>query len=476
MKKNIMRREICLAAFLLSSLLQSTQAVDWYVATNGAGLGTNGWADATNNLQGAINAATNGVTVWVSNGLYNTGGVTNYPASGCILTSRVAIWKAITVRSKDNNPTNTIIMGAWHPGSTNGPTAVRCVYMAANAKLIGFTLTNGATAINNNTLYGSTHYDICGGGVVCPINNTTPVISNCIIIANLAYGRSYGGGGAYYGAFYNCTISGCRSSTNGPNQPDSASCGGGAYASVMFNSTLSGNYADGGGGIYAGTLSNCTIIANSSGAWGGGGAEGGTLMYNCRLIQNYTPQYGGGAQYCTLYNCLVISNTASMVAAGVYECTAYNCLLTGNSAPTGGGAGWTSACKLYNCTVAGNSSSGRGGGVNGVVLSNCVVYFNTSSGTVDSNWYGGTVAYSCTASNAPGTGNTGANPLLLDASRGNYRLAAGSPCINTGTNFPWMTNGSVTSVDLDGRRRVRYGTVDMGAYEHIRAGTIYGVR
>jgi hypothetical protein len=35
-----------------------------------------------------------------------------------------------------------------------------------------------------------------------------------------------------------------------------------------------------------------------------------------------------------------------------------------------------------------------------------------------------------------------------------------------------MTN----SVDLDGRVRIRYGRVDMGAYERIAGGIVYGVR
>ena len=52
---------------------------------------------------------------------------------------------------------------------------------------------------------------------------------------------------------------------------------------------------------------------------------------------------------------------------------------------------------------------------------------------------------------------------------GNYRLSANSPCVNTGTNQFWMTD----SCDLDGRTRICYGTVDMGAYERIYDGTIY---
>ena len=58
-----------MCAILLAGLLQPAAAADWYVATNGTGPGTNGWANATNNLQGAINASTPGDTVWVSNGV-----------------------------------------------------------------------------------------------------------------------------------------------------------------------------------------------------------------------------------------------------------------------------------------------------------------------------------------------------------------------------------------------------------------------
>jgi hypothetical protein len=85
----------------------------------------------------------------------------------------------------------------------------------------------------------------------------------------------------------------------------------------------------------------------------------------------------------------------------------------------------------------------------------------------------GALQYSCIGTN-PGGYFTGAgikvaNPQFKDFAGGSYRLAANSPCINTGSNENWMTN----SFDFDGRPRIRYGTVDMGCYEHISSGTIF---
>ena len=64
-----------------------------------------------------------------------------------------------------------------------------------------------------------------------------------------------------------------------------------------------------------------------------------------------------------------------------------------------------------------------------------------------------------------GTGNI-TNAPMYNAST--YRLSEGSPCINRGANQDWMTN----AVDLDGRTRIRYVIVDMGAYERIHSGAI----
>jgi len=53
--------------------------------------------------------------------------------------------------------------------------------------------------------------------------------------------------------------------------------------------------------------------------------------------------------------------------------------------------------------------------------------------------------------------------MFVNTNAGNYRLLAGSPCINAGHNTLAPTN---TLVDLDGNIRIWDITVDMGAYEY----------
>ncbi len=451
--------------FLLLGFLSAAPAVDWYVATNGTGLGINGWADATNSLQGAINnpSVTNGVTIWVSNGVYDAGGITNYP-TGSILTNRLAIWKSIMVRSKDNDPVNTVIKGNWDP-ATNGPSSVRCVYMTNNSTLIGFTITNGATSTSGS-------YNIAGGGIYCP-GTTTPAISNCIITGNAARGAyltDYGGGGVWYGTLYNCRLIGNRATS--VESPPYAS-GGGATYSILSNCTVIGNTsARNGGGLSLCTLYSCAVSSNSCKYFGGGVYV--STVKNCVINGNYATQEGGGG----LFNCALVVNSkiinnSSPFAGGAYAGSLYNCLLAYNSANDDGGG--TQASVLYNCTVVSNRLLyGRGGGVNGGSMSNCIVYYNSCSTANQSNWYGGTFVFSCTAPTTTTwtAGDITSDPMFINKNGGDFHLSPNSPCVNAGTNGSWIT---AYPHDLDGRARVKYGTVDMGAYEHIRAGFIYTV-
>ncbi len=472
--------KIFFTSVLLIGSLQAARAVEWYVATNGTGQGTGGWADATNNFQGAINASIINDTIWVSNGVYDTGGT----AVGA-LTNRIVINKSITVRSKDNDPANTIIKGAWNsPSTTNGAAAIRCVYMASNSWLIGFTLTNGATL----TVGSSTRF---GGGIFCTGSNQA--ISNCLINGNSAF---YGGG-CYSGTLYNCIFNGNTVFGGSGEYP----VGAGAYGNYLYNCTVVGNVGGvntSGSGVTLGVLSNCAVIGNM----GNGAGVSGSIAYNCSIISNATGGASGGTLYncvlsynggggasggTTLYNSILTRNTRpGSDGGGANGCILYNCLLAGNTASwLGGGA---KSCVLYNCTVIGNYTSGDncGGGLYGGTSVNCIVYFNGEHGGA-SNWWGSVVFLnSCTAPTGTvwSAGDITSDPKFIDKGlgfgtnniAGNYRLTALSPCINAGTNFAWMTDGSVTSGDLDGRQRLRYWAVDMGAYENIRAGTIYGFR
>ncbi|NCC52951.1 MAG: choice-of-anchor D domain-containing protein, partial [Spartobacteria bacterium] len=231
------------------------------------------WATAKQTIQAAVDIAVAGKTVWVTNGLYNTGGALT---PGYALTNRVCVTKAITVRSV-NGPDVTSIVGAGPVGAS----AVRGVFMTNGATLAGFTVTNGFT-LNS----GSTANERMGGGVFVSGSST---VSNCVLTGCSGY---RGGGGAYLltGAkLNNCIVSG--------------------------NASLGGMPTEGGGGVYnvGGELNNCLLTTNTAGSATGGGVynQNGTLN-NCTLYGN-VGTIGGGVYNSggTLNNCIAWANIKS---------------------------------------------------------------------------------------------------------------------------------------------------------------------
>jgi len=130
---------------------------------------------------------------------------------------------------------------------------------------------------------------------------------------------------------------------------------------------------------------------------------------------------------------------------------------------------------MESCTIVSNYAGVSGGGLYIKDVgsgTNNIVYFNTAPVAANfTNTAGNTgLHYSCVIPAVDGARNITNDPSLVSLDGGNYRLNANSPCVNAGLNQSWMTN----TVDLDRRQRIRYGTVDMGAYEVIFGGTIYG--
>lgn len=233
------------------------------------------WSTAATNIQDAIDAASPNDLILVTNGIYDAGGRL---ISGVPTTNRVAVTQALTLQSI-NGPAVTVIRGYQVPGTTNGAAAVRCVYLTNGAGLIGFTVTNGATSATTGE----------GGGIwfQTAVDNTSSVLSNCVVAGNAA---GYGGGGVYGGGtLINCTISNNWAHLYG----------GGAYGAVLVGCWLQGNFPGAsiqgfltncvlagniGLASYADKLVNCTIVGNS-----GGGVGNSLLVANCIVYYNGPP-------------------------------------------------------------------------------------------------------------------------------------------------------------------------------------------
>ncbi|HBA85349.1 MAG TPA: hypothetical protein DCZ95_14780 [Verrucomicrobia bacterium] len=292
----------------------SAFSADFFVSTNGANSPpyTN-WTMAARVIQDAIDLTRAGDTVWVNDGIYETGGQV---VNG--LPNRLAITNPITVRSV-NGPSNTIVRGAGPRGNS----AVRCVYLHFDATLSGFTLTNGHTTVTN--LWSG----YAAGGIYAGVRS---VISNCIVTGCQA---DYAGG-VYNGIMIDCTIAGNLASN----------MGGGVYNGVLTNCVIEGNRAESwGGGAYNVSLSQCQVLNNQG--YSGGGLHSGSAQ-NCVFDGNTATYQGGGANNARLLNCTLVSNTADY-GGGAYQGSATNSILYYNSAGLGG-ADYEGALLSYCCT------------------------------------------------------------------------------------------------------------------------------
>lgn len=449
------------------------------------------WAQAAVEIQAAVDAAEAGDVIWVTNGVYESGGIVVFG----LTSNRVAVTKPLTLQSV-NGPLATIIRGQQLPWGEE----VRCAYLTNGVVLAGFTLTNGSASA-----WGLGDADESGGGVWCEAGGV--VLSNCIVAGNQAYAR---GGGVYRGILYGCSISN-----------NTARNGGGVYGATNYNTRIHGNHASdfGGGaedselhgcviadnsavgiagGISRSAATNCVITGNHDGAgWlstvvgctitnnyanGGTGGIDGSTAVGC-LIANNDGGFAGGAAISSLTRCVLTGNIARGGPGGAGYCRVTNCLVNLNTGSGGGGTansivvnsalflnsadygGGSLGDTLFNCTVTGNVAREQGGGGYVSTFYNCIVYYNESPNGPNyafDDYFGGSLNHSCTTPlPGSGTNNFTADPQLASPTH----LSPTSPCRGAGSA------ALTTGFDLDGD--VWLNPPSVGCDE-VRTGTAIG--
>jgi len=219
---------------------------------------------------------------------------------------------------------------------------------------------------------------------------------------------------------------------NANGNPDSLwNRGGGLFVNVarvgVSHSVISGNSAAmRGGGLYITdpashvTFSHCRVTDNATSS-GSNNHGGGAYIYGSTVLLQHT---------------LIARNSAGGEGGGLY--------VFGQS-----------AVNLTQCTLVENSAgevrTGAMGCGNGAeVTLNSSIVWNSGGIPAPDTCH---VAYSAIEAGYPGEGNIAAAPLFVNAAVGDYRLGAGSPCINTAD--------PALQADPDGTR------ADMGAFAYV---------
>ncbi len=486
----------------------------YYVALGGSATPPySSWATAATDIQSAVDLASAAFkppevdcVVLVTNGTY-------------VLNGSIVITDGITVRSV-NGPAATVVDGNY-PTATN-----RCFFITGDAVIEGFTITNGYAYPFGDTAVLTNR----GGGVY--LHECKAILRNCRIFGNRAGTAAQGGDGggvAIVGGaaqVQDCMVAG--NSTMGSGGVVQRGTGifidGGL--STVIGCTVSNNAQGGNNGSGAGLyiangsgvlVSNCVFLLNSSSRYGGGAYFFGGTLTHCLFSNNYARSTAGGAYPYGLTtgsrllysevvdnrsgesgggiainrgivsHCLVARNHAAVSGGGILnsEGTVINCRISENTAGSRGG-GLYRENKNYTvegCTIVRNYAGLEGGGVYNLapnqLFTNNIVFWNYATNGVRNDVTGNLTAfvYSCALELADGAnGNLTNDPVFMDAGSGygtnavagDYRLQAHSPCVDAGTNRPWM---AWPARDLGGEFRIRPfgGRVDMGAYEAYSA-------
>lgn len=359
-------------------------------------------------IQSGINAAGDGDTILIADGIYK--GFGNYNITWN------AAYKHLVIMSV-NGPTNCII-----DCQGNGRGFILNWEHNSNDVINGLTITNG---------WANTY--LVGGGAIL-IKSASPQIINCILVDNSA------------GDDYNLADGGA------------IDCIKKSSPIIKGNIIRNNSATHTGGGIHfadssSGVIENNIIDNNKSGGcYGGGGIAlvglSNPLIINNLIINNsswYYSEggYGGG---------IITMNSDPMI---INNTIANNTTLNGSKLGEGGGIRVRG--KPYpiikNCILWNNLARDT--------LEN--IDFQYPSESLDISYCNieGGLYYI----NAPeASTNFNSLPFFIDPGNDNYQLQNTSSCINKGD--PDTSGLSLPSHDLSGNPRIVDGRIDVGAYEY----------
>lgn len=403
-------------------------------------------------IQSGIDAAENGDTVLVNDGIYTGEGNVNISFGG----------KQITVKSR--NGAEATIIDCQETPNTRG-FAFESKETHASV-LNGFTIKNGV-------------HDL-GGGIYC--HTASPTIQNCIITQNQGTVTRFRGqsAGGIYGTDTNVHITDCTVTQN-------QGCGvvfegervwtfNTLRSTILANCTISENTNSGVicQDLAPVTIKDCTVLQNGERGIVSTFFTRGVSVTNCRIEQNA----GGGIEcseesFARIEDCIIKRNRA-VHGGGIYcsptsEIEVSGCIIAENIATeTGGGIDVIStrgSATITHCTITQNTAHEKGGGIATFIefsqftLTNSIVWDNHTHGDYAEVSPGGrrVIIKSCDIRGGfAGMGrepddewfiyenNIDTNPRFINADAGDYRLKPDSPAALMGAHPPFGGVAAVT--------------------------------
>jgi len=294
---------------------------------------------------------------------------------------------------------------------------------------------------------------INAGGALCFIQFDKVVVSNCLLISNMAGGPEpeVPSGGAIHAAWSDITL---LENTFSHNYAVGAGGAIQAHESdlTFVGNTISHNMAEGGGGVAFGgnshpTFTRDSIVDNQATVWPGGGigigsdTSGTMTLTNVTLARNTAPDGGGLQAYNTwveLDNCTVTDNQAlggpgggiSSASDSLSFMTLRNVTVAGNTAREGGGIqAWRTRLELDSCSITDNEATESwGGGISvttdslgSLTLKNVTVARNTAQDGGGIQTFKARVELTgCTIRDNEAVGHAGGGIHCLDADTASF--------------------------------------------------------